>query len=207
MPTAVKICGITRVEDGLAAAGAGAHAIGLVFYPGSPRCIDTARAREIAKALPPFVTVVGLFVDQPPEDVSRVLREVPLNLLQFHGAEAPEVCADFGVPYIKGVRVAPVADLLQCAAVYRSAKALLLDAFDESAHGGTGRSFDWGLIPRELPLPVVLAGGLTAANVGDAIRAVRPWAVDVSSGVEREKGIKDAAKIAAFMRGVRDADV
>ena len=207
MPTAVKICGITRVEDGLAAARAGAHAIGLVFYPGSPRCVDTTRAREIAERLPPFVTVVGLFVDQPPADVSRVLRDVPLNLLQFHGAEPPEVCADFGVPYIKAVRVSPVTDLLQCAAVYRSAKALLLDAFDEGAHGGTGRSFDWGLIPRPLPLPVVLAGGLTAANVGDAIRAVRPWAVDVSSGVEREKGIKDAAKIAAFMRGVRDADV
>lgn len=207
MPTAVKICGITRIEDGLAAAHAGAHAIGLVFYPRSPRCIDTARARDIANALLPFVTVVGLFVDQPPEDVSRILREVPLNLLQFHGAEPPEVCAGFNVPYIKGVRVAPVTDLLQCAALYRSAKALLLDAFDENAHGGTGRSFDWGVIPRELPLPVVLAGGLTAANVGDAIRAVRPWAVDVSSGVEREKGIKDAAKIAAFMRGVRDADV
>ena len=121
MPTAVKICGITRVEDGLAAARAGAHAIGLVFYPRSPRYIDTARAREIAHALPPFVTVVGLFVDQPPEDVSRVLREVQLNLLQFHGAEPPEVCAGFSVPYIKGVRVAPVTDLLQCAALYRSA--------------------------------------------------------------------------------------
>jgi phosphoribosylanthranilate isomerase len=207
MPTAVKICGITRVEDGLAAARAGAHAIGLVFYPGSPRCIDTARARAIAERLPPLVTVVGLFVDQPAEDVSRVLREVPLNVLQFHGDESPDACARFGLPYIKGIRVSAVTDLLQCAAVYRSAKALLLDAFDENAHGGTGRSFDWGLIPRDLPLPVVLAGGLTAANVGDAIRAVRPWAVDVSSGVEREKGIKDAAKIAAFMRGVRDADV
>ena len=146
-------------------------------------------------------------LDQPPEDVSRVLREVPLHLLQLHGDQSPEVCARFGVPYIKGIRVGAGTDLLQCAAVYRSAKALLLDAFDEKAHGGTGRSFDWGLVPRDLPLPVVLAGGLTAANVGDAIRAVRPWAVDVSSGVEREKGIKDAAKIAAFMRGVRDADV
>jgi phosphoribosylanthranilate isomerase len=207
MPTAVKICGITCVEDALTAARAGAHAIGLVFYPGSPRCIDAGRARAIAERLPPFVTVVGLFVDQLPEDVSRVLREVPLNLLQFHGDESPEVCARFAVPYIKGIRVGAVTDLLQCAAVYRSAKALLLDAFDETAHGGTGRPFDWGLVPRDLPLPVVLAGGLTAANVGDAIRAVRPWAVDVSSGVEREKGIKDAAKIAAFMRGVRDADV
>jgi phosphoribosylanthranilate isomerase len=207
MATAVKICGITRVEDGLAAARAGAHAVGFVFYRASPRCVDIACARTIVERLPPFVTAVGLFVDPQPEDVARVLREVPLNLLQFHGAEPPQLCARFGLPYIKACRVVAGTDLLQCAAVYRSAKALLLDAFDESAHGGTGRSFDWRLIPRDLPLPVVLAGGLTAANVGAAIRAVRPWAVDVSSGVEREKGIKDSAKIAAFMRGVRDADV
>jgi len=207
MATAVKICGITRVEDGLAAAHAGAHAVGFVFHPASPRCVDIARSRAIVERLPPFVTAVGLFVDPQREDVLRVLREVPLNLLQFHGAEPPEACARFGLPYIKACRVAAGTDLLQCAAVYRSAKALLLDAFDESAHGGTGRSFDWSLVPRDLPLPVVLAGGLTAVNVGEAIRAVRPWAVDVSSGVEREKGIKDSAKIAAFMRGVRDADV
>ena len=207
MATAVKICGITRVEDGLAAAHAGAHAIGLIFYSASPRCVGVARAREVVERLPPFVTAVGLFVDPHPDEVLRVLDEVPLNLLQFHGSEAPELCAGFGLPYVKACRVAPVTDLLQYAALYRSAKALLLDAFDEGAHGGTGRSFDWGLIPRDLPLPVVLAGGLTPANVGEAIRAVRPWAVDVSSGVEREKGIKDTAKIAAFMRGVRDADV
>jgi phosphoribosylanthranilate isomerase len=207
MPTAVKICGITRVEDGLAAARAGAHAIGLVFHPPSPRYVGAARAREVVERLPPFVTAVGLFVDPQPEDVCRVLGEVPLNLLQFHGDEAPEFCARFGLPYLKACRVAPVTDLLQYAALYRSAKALLLDGFDDGAHGGTGRSFDWGLIPRDLPLPVVLAGGLTPANVGEAIRAVRPWAVDVSSGVEQDKGIKDAAKIAAFMRGVRDADV
>jgi len=207
MATAVKICGITRVQDGLAAAHAGAHAIGLVFHRASPRCVDVKRAREIVEGLPPFVTAVGLFVDPQPEEVLHVLREVPINLLQFHGAEPPEVCARFGLSYIKACRVAAGTDLLQCAGIYRSAKALLLDAFDENTHGGTGRSFDWGLIPREMPLPVVLAGGLTAANVGEAIRTVRPWAVDVSSGVEREKGIKDSAKIAAFMRGVRDADV
>jgi phosphoribosylanthranilate isomerase len=208
MVTAVKICGITRVEDGLAAAHAGAHAVGLVFYSASPRCIGIPRAREVVERLPPFVTAVGLFVDPQPYDVLRVLREVPLSLLQFHGDEAPELCARFGVPYIKGCGMAAGTDLLQYAAVYRSAKALLLDTFVEGARGGgTGRSFDWGLIPRDLPLPVVLAGGLTPANVGEAIRTVRPWAVDVSSGVEREKGIKDAAKIAAFMRGVRDADV
>jgi phosphoribosylanthranilate isomerase len=207
MATAVKICGITRVEDGLAAARAGAHAIGLVFHPASPRCVDRARARAVIEGLPPFVTVVGLFVDPRPQAVLDVLREVPLHLLQFHGDEAPELCASFGLPYLKACRVAPETDLLQYAALHVRAKGLLLDAFIDGTHGGTGRSFDWSLIPRALPLPVVLAGGLTPANVGEAVRAVRPWAVDVSSGVEREKGVKDAAKIAAFIRGVRDADV
>jgi phosphoribosylanthranilate isomerase len=207
MATAVKICGITRVEDGLSAAHAGAHAVGLVFHRASPRCVDIGRARAIVERLPPFVTAVGLFVDPQPDDVARVLREVRLSLLQFHGDEAPELCARFGLPYLKACRVAGGTDLLQYAALHRSAKGLLLDAYVTDAHGGTGRSFDWSMIPRDLPLPLVLAGGLTSSNVGEAIRVVRPWAVDVSSGVEREPGVKDAAKIAAFMRGVRDADV
>jgi phosphoribosylanthranilate isomerase len=207
MPTAVKICGITRVEDGLAAAHAGAHAVGFVFQSASPRCVAAQRAREVIEQLPPFVTTVGLFVDPDARTIEAVLREAPLQLLQFHGNEAPDFCASFGLPYLKACRVAPGTDLLQYAALYGRARGLLLDAFVDGAHGGTGRSFDWSLIPRDLPLPVVLAGGLTPANVGEAIRAVRPWAVDVSSGVEREKGVKDAAKIAAFMRGVRDADV
>ena len=208
MATAVKICGITRVEDALAAAHAGAHAIGLVFYTASPRFVDTARAREVSEHLPPFITAVGLFVDPDPEQVRAVLREVPLQLLQFHGEESPELCASFGLPYIKGVRMAPGRDLLQYAAVYSRARGLLLDTFVAGAYGGgTGLAFDWSLVPRALPLQVVLAGGLTPANVGDAIRAVRPWAVDVSSGVERDKGVKDAGKIAAFIRGARDADV
>ncbi len=207
MATAVKICGITRVEDGLAAAHAGAHAIGLVFHPASPRFVSNARARAVIERLPPFVTVVGLFVDPEPDAVLRVLREVPLQVLQFHGDESADLCTSFGLPYLKACRVAPGRDLLQYAALHRCAKGLLLDAFVDGAYGGTGRSFDWSLIPRDLPLPVVLAGGLDPANVGDAIRAVRPWAVDVSSGVERAKGIKDAVKIAAFMRGARDADV
>jgi len=198
---------VTRVEDGLAAARAGAHAVGVVFHPASPRCVDIGRARAIIERLPPFVTAVGLFVDPQPDEVARVVREVALSLLQFHGDEEPELCVGFGLPYIKACRVAQGTDLLQYAALHHRAKGLLLDAFVAGAHGGTGRSFDWGLIRRDLPLPVVLAGGLTSANVGEAIRAVRPWAVDVSSGVEREKGVKDAAKIAAFMRGVRDADV
>jgi phosphoribosylanthranilate isomerase len=207
MATAVKICGITRVEDGLAAARAGAHAIGLVFHPASPRLVGIERAREIVSSLPPFVTAVGLFVDAPAGEVRRVLEAVPLQLLQFHGAEQPEYCSQFPLPYIKAVRVRAGVDLLQYAARFQGAKGLLLDAFVDGEPGGTGSRFDWALIPSELPLPIVLAGGLTAGNVAEAIRRVRPWGVDVSSGVEREKGIKDAAMIAAFIRGARHADV
>jgi phosphoribosylanthranilate isomerase len=207
MATAVKICGITRVEDALAAAQAGAHAIGLVFHTASPRSVAPQRAAQIVRALPPFVTSVALFVDAPPAFVRAVLDAVPAALLQFHGGEPPEYCAAFGRPWLKAIRVAPGVDLLQCAARYAGARGLLLDAFSTAAHGGTGESFDWDLIPSGLPLPIVLAGGLTPQNVGEAVRRVRPWAVDVSSGVEREKGIKDAAKIAAFIRGARDADV
>ena len=207
MVTAVKICGITRVEDGLAAAHAGAHAIGLVFHPASPRFVGIERAREIAERMPPFITIVGLFVNPDPQTVQAVLRDVPLQLLQFHGDEPPDLCAQFGLPYIKAVRMASGTDLLQYAARYRSAKALLVDAFADGLYGGSGQAFDWRTIPRDLPLPVVLAGGLTAGNVGEAIRTARPWAVDVSSGVEREKGIKDPDQMAAFIRGARDADV
>jgi phosphoribosylanthranilate isomerase len=157
--------------------------------------------------VPPFVSVVGLFVDADAQTVQRVRREVPLSLLQFHGDEAPDWCSQFGMPYINAVRMAPGVDLLQFAARYRVAKGLLLDTFTSGVPGGTGAVFDWRVVPRQLPLPIVLAGGLTADNVGQAIRAVQPWAVDVSSGVEREKGVKDADKIAAFIRGARDADV
>ncbi|HZR03282.1 MAG TPA: phosphoribosylanthranilate isomerase [Burkholderiales bacterium] len=205
--TAVKICGITRPEDGLAAAHAGAHAIGLVFHPASPRYVTSERARSIIERLPPFVTAVGLFVDLPAREVENVLAKVPLQLLQFHGDESPDYCSSFDRPYIKAVRVRPEVDLLQCASIFSRARGLLLDAYIHAAHGGTGASFDWALVPPRLPLPVVLAGGLTPENVAAAVRAVRPWAVDVSSGVEREKGIKDAAKMAAFIRGARDADV
>ena len=207
MPTAVKICGIARVEDALAAARAGAHAIGLVFYRPSPRNVAPRVARDIIRALPPFVTAVGLFVDATEEDVRAVIAVAPVGLLQFHGSESPAFCRQFGLPYIKAVRVRPGTDLLQYARDYHDAKALLLDAFVEGTHGGTGQSFDWSLIPRTLPLPVVLSGGLDARNVAGAIQQVRPWAVDVSSGVEAAPGVKDAAKIAAFMSGVRNADV
>lgn len=205
--TRVKICGITRTQDALAAVYLGADAIGLVFYANSPRHVMPRQAREIGGALPPFVTSVGLFVNPTEEEVAEVLETVHLDLLQFHGEESPDFCRQFRVPYIKAVRVKPGLDLVQYAAAYCDARGLLLDAFVEGAHGGTGQSFDWGLIPAALPLPIVLSGGLDAANVAAAIKQVKPWAVDVSSGVESAKGIKDAARMAAFMQGVRDADV
>jgi phosphoribosylanthranilate isomerase len=206
MATAVKICGITRPEDALAAARAGAHAVGLVFYAPSPRHVTPARAAEIIRVLPPFVTTVGLFVDARAEEVSSTLAEVPVGLLQFHGGETPEFCRQFKRPYVKAVRVRPGVDLLQYARDFHDAKALLLDAYVEGLHGGSGAAFDWSLIPRGLPLPVILSGGLTPENVADAVRRVRPSAVDVSSGVESAKGIKDAQKIAAFIKGVRSGD-
>jgi phosphoribosylanthranilate isomerase len=205
--TRAKICGITRVEDGLSAARAGADAVGLVFYARSPRNVELDTAARIVRALPPFVSSVALFVNPSAGDVDAVLRLVRPDVLQFHGEETPEFCRAFGVPYLKAARVRPGVDLLQFASLYADARGLLLDAWSEGAHGGTGERFDWALIPADLPRPVILAGGLTAANVAQAIRAVRPWAVDVSSGVEASKGIKDAARIAAFMKEVRNADV
>jgi phosphoribosylanthranilate isomerase len=207
MATAVKICGITRVEDGLAAAHAGAHAVGLIFYPGSARLVPHEVARRIVDALPAFVTPVALFVDAKASEIERVIGAVKPQLLQFHGEETPEFCERFGLPYIKAAKVRQGVDLLQYARRYRTAKGLLLDAFVDGSHGGTGATFDWALIPDRIPLPLILAGGLHSDNVADAIRRVRPWAVDVSSGVEAAKGIKDAARISAFIRGVRNADV
>lgn len=207
MQTRVKICGITRIQDGLFASEMGADAIGLVFYPKSPRYVAAIQADAIIRKLPPFITTVGLFVNPVPEDVIEITRNVRLDLLQFHGEESPAFCEQFGLPYLKAVRVKPGVDLVQYALAYTGAKGLLLDAFVEGTHGGTGQSFDWSLIPKELPLPVVLSGGLHAENVMAAIQHVRPWAVDVSSGVEASKGIKDVARMAAFMKGVRDADV
>lgn len=207
MVTAVKICGITRLEDAFAAVRAGAHAIGLVFYKEGARYVAPAAAGAIIRALPPFITTVGLFVDAPAEEVRSTLAQAPVQLLQFHGEETPEYCRQFGRPYVKAVRVRRGVDLLQYARDYHDAKALLLDAYVEGTRGGSGIAFDWSLVPAGLPLPVILSGGLTAENVGDAVRRVRPSAVDVSSGVESARGIKDAAKITAFIAGVRNADV
>lgn len=202
MRTRVKICGITRPEDALAAISAGADAIGLVFYAPSPRAVNIEQAREIIDVLPPFVTVVGLFVDAPHAQIEQTISSVRIDLLQFHGNESPSACKHYKKPFLKAVRVKPDTNLLQYCLDYNDAQALLLDAYSEAAMGGTGQTFDWKLIPRDLPKPVVLAGGLNADNVGEAVRQVHPYAVDVSGGVELSKGIKDAAKMAAFMQAV-----
>ncbi len=202
----VKICGITRVEDALAAVYLGADAIGLVFWRQSARYVAPATAREIIAALPPFISAVGIYVDPDAEWVNETSSISGLNLLQFHGNESPEFCRKFSVPYIKAARVRVGVDLIQYATLYTGAKALLLDTYVKGEPGGTGHAFDWNLIPRNLPLPMVLSGGLNAGNVITAIKQAQPWAVDVSSGVEIAKGIKDAEKIAAFMRGVRNSE-
>jgi phosphoribosylanthranilate isomerase len=204
--TRIKICGITRVEDARAAVELGADAIGLVFYAPSPRSIEPKQARAIIAAISPFVTVVGLFVDPAQDQVEAVLHNCSLSLLQFHGDEAPEFCRGFGLPYIKAARVEASADLVQYLSHYHAAQGWLLDAYHDQLYGGTGETFDWKLIPRDLSRPVILSGGLTPDNVGAAVRQVRPWAVDVSSGVEVSKGVKDPAKIAAFIAGVKNED-
>lgn len=199
----IKICGITRVEDALAAAEAGADAIGLVFYPKSPRAVSVQQARQILAALPPFVTSVGLFVNASRCELGEILDAVPLDMLQFHGDESAEACSGYHKPYLKALRVKAGDDIAAQAAQHPGAAGLLLDTYVEGVPGGTGAAFDWSLIPEALPRPLVLAGGLTADNVAAAIRQVRPYAVDVSGGVEASKGIKDAEKIRAFIRQCR----
>lgn len=203
--TRIKICGMTRMEDLHAAVEAGVDALGFVFYPPSPRFLDIDQAARLVDTVPPFITTLGLFVNAAPETVWQILAEVPLQMLQFHGEEDAAYCRQFGLPYLKAARVRPGLDLLEYAASFPDACGLLLDAYVDD-YGGVGRTFDWKLIPPGLPLPLVLSGGLAADNIVAAIRSVRPWAVDVSSGVESAKGIKDAAKMAAFITGVRTAD-
>ena len=202
MRVRVKICGITRVEDALSAVANGADAIGLVFYEPSPRNVSIEQAIEIAQDIPAFVTIVGLFVNAEPEFIRSVISRVKLDLLQFHGDETPQECACYGLPFIKAIRVKSDTNLVQCAKDFSAARGLLLDAYTEGVAGGTGNVFDWGLIPESLQKPVILAGGLNVQNVAQAISQVKPYAVDVSGGVEVSKGIKDAAKIAAFMQQV-----
>ncbi|MEN7526367.1 phosphoribosylanthranilate isomerase [Cupriavidus sp. DL-D2] len=219
--TRIKICGLTRAEDVRAAVDAGADAIGLVFYDKSPRHVDVARAAALAEQVSPFVTVTGLFVNADAEEVAHVTERVPLTLLQFHGDETPEQCAAIArrcrLPFVRAARVRQGLDLVEFADLYRDAAGLLLDAFVEG-YGGGGHVFDWTLIPAQWLPPdpaippasdaprIVLSGGLNAQNVAGAIERVRPYAVDVSSGVEASKGVKDHARIAAFVRAVRLAD-
>lgn len=205
--TRVKICGVTRVEDATAAAAAGADAIGLNFYSPSPRAVDIQQAVVIRRALPPFVTVVGLFVNAARETVLEACTRVRLDLLQFHGDESAEQCEAYAMPYMKAVRVTAGVDLHALAQRYAGARALVLDTHDEKLWGGSGRTFDWSIVPADLGLPVVLAGGLTAANVADAIVRLRPYGVDVSGGVEQSPGIKDAAKIAKFIQEVERVSI
>lgn len=198
----VKICGLTRPEDVQACVEAGADALGFVFYPASPRAVQPHQMPALLANIPAFVQTVGLFVNPEPEWVEEVCAKVPLDLLQFHGDETPEFCARFKKPFIKAIRVRPELDLLQYCDTFASARGVLLDAYHPDLWGGSGKSFDWSLIPSNCSLPVILSGGLSALNVGEAIRAVRPFAVDVSSGVEVSKGIKDASRIQAFISGV-----
>lgn len=199
----IKICGITRVEDALAAAQAGADAIGLVFHAASPRAVGVEQARAIAQAMPPFVTVVGLFVDAPETAIRAVLEQVPLDLLQFHGDEPDSFCQRFARPYLKAVRVRPGDDLNALASNWPGACGILLDSYKPGVPGGTGETFDWSMIPSQRPWTLVLAGGLQADNVRQAIDMTAPWAVDVSGGVEAAKGIKDIDKINAFIHEVK----
>lgn len=207
MSIRIKICGFTRPEDAVAAAALGIDAIGLVFYGPSPRCVSIAQAQAIIAALPPFVSVVALFVNPTVQEVQKVLATCAIDVLQFHGEESPAFCRSFQRPYLKAVRVRPGMDLHAYAANYADARGLLTDAFVEGAHGGTGAVFDWTLIPPALPLPLILSGGLDAANVTDAVARVKPAAVDVSSGVEAGKGIKDPARVAAFVAAVRQGEI
>lgn len=205
MRTRIKICGLTREEDVDAAVAAGADAIGFVFYPPSPRYITPQRAAVLAQRIPPFVDVVGLFVNESPKVVREACEALSINILQFHGDEDVAYCRQFARPYLRAARVRPGLDLVEFVGSFPDARGLLLDAFVEG-YGGGGHVFDWTLIPPGLPGFLVLSGGLTAANVGAAIERVRPVAVDVSSGVEMSKGIKDHSKIAAFVAAVRKAD-
>jgi phosphoribosylanthranilate isomerase len=207
MSVRIKICGITRIEDALLAADLGAHAIGLVFHPGSPRCVTPEQAARIAAAVPAFMTVVGLFVSADPANIRKVLDAVPLDVLQFHGDEAPADCRRFGRRYVKAVRMAPEVDLVKCATDFHDAVGLLLDAHVAGEWGGTGQRFDWARVPAGLSRPVILSGGLNPDNVADGMRALQPAAVDVSSGVEAAPGIKDPAKLKAFIHEVQHANV
>ena len=204
--TRVKVCGITRKEDAYAAIDAGADALGFVFYAPSPRAVDALQAQAIIKSLPPYVSKVGLFVNAAVAEVQQIMAASSLDCLQFHGDETADYCAQFNLPYYKAIRVKPGVNLIQCELDFASATALLLDTFSEKAMGGTGQTFDWDLIPSGMQKPLILAGGLNPDNVAQAMQRVRPYAVDVSGGVEVQKGIKSPEKIAALMQQVMQFD-
>lgn len=204
--TRIKICGITRVEDAGAAIASGADAIGLVFYTSSPRNVSVEQAAEIVASVPPFVTVVALFVNELPENILRILNAVAIDQIQFHGDESAAFCEQFQRPWVKALRVRPELDIRLACGDFAAARGILLDSWQDGVPGGTGKTFDWQLAPRDLPLPVVLAGGLDPGNVGDAVAQLRPAAVDISGGVESSPGLKDAEKIRQFTAAVRAAD-
>ncbi|MFT6051028.1 MAG: phosphoribosylanthranilate isomerase [Halioglobus sp.] len=204
--TRIKICGITAPEDASMAIASGANAIGLVFYPDSPRAVTIDDAVKIAAVVPPFVSIVALFVDESASVIRAVLESVPIDVIQFHGDESADFCQQFGRPFIKAIRVKPGLDLPGLCATYWMARGVLLDTWQEGVPGGTGKAFDWQLASMNLSLPVIAAGGLTDSNVAAAIKALRPSAVDVSGGVERSPGIKDQAKITRFVAAVRAED-
>ena len=199
----IKICGFTRPQDAQAAAELGADAVGLVFYAKSKRCVDVAQAAEIVAALPPKVVKVALFVNESAEQICRILGTVPIDIVQFHGDEAPEFCRQFGKPYWKAVRVQSAQDIAEAAGRYADAAALLLDAHIEGQYGGTGQVFDWRLLPATMPLPWILSGGLNPGNVAAAVRQTGAAWVDVSSGVEQAPGIKSRDLMADFIRQAR----
>lgn len=202
MRTRIKICGIKHQDDALKAVECGADAIGLIFVQKSPRYASLTDARVIAESMPPFVTVVGLFMDASAETVREALKVVPLNILQFHGDETPEFCEQFGMPYIKVLRMRENVNVVAFAQEYPNAAGILLDTYSK-AGGGSGQTFDWNLIPGDVPLPLILAGGLNPENVASAVETVKPYAVDVSSGVESEPAVKDHKKIEQFIKEVQ----
>jgi phosphoribosylanthranilate isomerase len=206
MRTRVKICGITRLEDALAAVDSGADALGFVFYAPSPRFVEPAVAEAIIKQLPPFVTTVGLFVNASVDQVQTIMAQTGIDLLQFHGDESPEYCAQFDRPYFKALRMSPDIDVVAETKRFSLARGILLDAYRPGVPGGTGEAFDWERIPSDIDKPLILAGGLDQSNVAQAIRRVKPYAVDVSGGVEAAKGLKDCEKITSFMNEVARAN-
>ena len=207
MITKVKFCGITNLQDAISAAELGADALGFVFYPKSPRFISPKNAKEIIKKLPPFISMVGLFVNQSKSEVEEVIKDCPLNLLQFHGDENESFCKQYNLPYIKAISMKSDVDLLKCIQEYNSAKALLLDTFSKVARGGSGEVFDWKMIPPNTLKPIIVAGGLTPENVQTLLEVISPYGVDVSSGIEINKGLKDYKLMKKFILGVTNAGV